>query len=312
MKKNKLLLITLALFTFIGCSSDDINTKYVPPATELSNHPNDVFLRSEIFNPYGTAVRWKWDDRFISDNQKATPIKSDLVIPVAKLLKYLWIEAYSSNGEGGKKFIEKLIPSELQFIGSYIYNDDGTVLLGYAEGGARISILNLNSYDLTDRDWLTNPGGGVLATIHHEFSHIVHQNYGIPVGFNTISEAYLGAGWSNGVTRDDAIKLGMVRNYGTLNEFEDFAEIISHFLTLPKATFEEDFINQQDCNPTGTATGDEILECYELNQGRLLIKQKLDLIIDFYKTKFDIDLVKLRDDLEVKIDYVVTNNKIPN
>lgn len=310
MKKNILILVIVTLFAFFGCSKEDINTKYVPPTAVISTHPNDVFLKAEYFSTYGTAVRWKWDDRFIKNNQKATPIKSNLVIPVAQLLKYLWIDAYASNGPGGARFIKKLIPSELQFIGSYIYNNDGTVLLGYAEGGARISILNLNSYDLTDRDWLTNPGGGVLATIHHEFSHIVHQNYGIPVGFNTISKAYLGAGWSNGVTRDDAIKLGMVRNYGTLNEFEDFAEIISHFLTLPKATFEADFITQQDCSKA--TTGDKALNCNELNKGRVLIKKKLDLIIEFYKNNFDIDLVKLRDNLEKKIDYVVTNNKIPN
>lgn len=302
------ILLGLLGFLLIQCSKED-NVKYERPASaKESTHPNDVFLKEKMLKPYGTSVRWRWNNRFIKPSQKAVPVASKYVIPVTKLVNYLWIGAYESQGAKGKEFIKKLFPTELQYIGSYIY-EDGSILLGYAEGGARITLLNLNSYDLTSRDWLTNPGGGILATVHHEFSHLVHQNHGLPAGFNKISEKYLGNGWKNDVSLDDAIGMGMVRNYGTLNEFEDFCEVVSHFLTLPKATFEERFINQKNCSSLTSANA--IAKCQKLNKGRKKIAQKLDLIIKFYKSKFGFDLVAVRDALENRINYVVTNNKIP-
>ncbi len=311
LKKYQLLFVFLITLIFIQCNTEDDNTLYVPPTAEELSNPNDLYLYSSgnsLYELYGTATRWRWNDNFIDANQSATPINADFVIPTTRLIEYLWIGPYTSVGEPGEAFISELFPAELQYIGSYIYKDNGDKLLGFAEGGARISLLNLNSYDLEDRDWLTNPGGGVLSTVHHESSHIVHQNYGIPIGFNTISESYLGAGWSNGVTRDDAIKLGMVRNYGTVNEFEDFCEIVSHFLTVPEADFEADFIDQEDC--TAYSDPDDIVKCQELNEGRVMIQQKLELVIAFYSNTFDIDLVEVRDEVEIRINYVINNNEI--
>lgn len=305
---NKVVLLLILFSVFTNCKDNEDQTKYEPPTIKESTHPNDSYLTKNMFEEYGTAVRWRWDNRFIKPNQSATPVAADYVIPVTKIVKSLWIGAYESQGKAGKDFIEKLFPAELQYIGSYIYQD-GSVLLGYAEGGARITLLNLNKYNLKNRDWLTKAGGGILATVHHEFSHIVHQNYGMPPGFNKVSEKYLGNGWKNNVTLEDAIKLGMVRNYGAMNEFEDFCEIISHFLTLPKEKFEKMFIEQEDCSKLTDPK--KIRNCQELNAGREKIATKLGMIIDFYKNQFGLDMVAVRDSLEKKIDYVVENNKIP-
>lgn len=290
----------------VQCDGKEDNEMYVPPVNPELSHTNDLYLYNNngqsLFEKYGTASRWRWNDNFIEPEQRATPIRADLVVPTAELIEYLWIGPYTAVGASGEAFMEELFPPELVFIGSYIYNSDGTILLGFAEAGARVTLLNLNSYDLTDANWLISPEGGILATVHHEFTHIVHQNYGLPAGFNKISERYLGSGWSNNVSLADAIKLGMVRNYGTANEYEDFCEIVSHFLTLPKADFEAVFINQEDCETT---------ECLEINEGRKLIKEKLDLIISFYKNTFDIDLVEVRDVLEARLNNVISTNQIP-
>ncbi|CAH8285371.1 substrate import-associated zinc metallohydrolase lipoprotein [Mariniflexile fucanivorans] len=310
----KYIILAIILVQFTQCTSNDSNGLYVPPSDPVITNPNDIYLYQNggksLFERYSTATRWRWNDNFIDPTQRATPIESDFVIPISKLVDYLWIGPYTTSSNTAENFIKELFPAELVYIGSYIFNDDGTRLLGYAEGGARVTLLNLNSLDFQNRDWLANPGGGVLATVHHEFSHIVHQNYGIPVGFNTISDTYLGNNWSNGVTRDDAIKLGMVRNYGTLNEFEDFCEIISHFLVVDQATFEADFINQEDCSTLTDA--DEIVNCRELNEGRKLIKQKVDLVLEFYKNNFNIDLEVVRDTLQARLNNLVTTGIIPD
>ncbi|WP_111309906.1 substrate import-associated zinc metallohydrolase lipoprotein [Confluentibacter sediminis] len=310
----KHIILCFATLLFMQCDGNDPNLEYVAPENPDISSVNDQYLYSNnghsLFELYGTATRWRWNDNYIDPTQRATPIKSDFVIPATKLINHLWIGSYAASGTSAANFIKELFPAELVYIGSYIYKEDGTILLGYAEGGARVTILNLNSLDYQDRDWMTRPGGGILATVHHEFSHIVHQNYGLPVGFNKISDTYLGNNWSNGVSKEDAIKLGMVRNYGTLNEYEDFCEIISHLLVTDPESFEEDFIAQEDCT-TYTDAGD-IVNCQELNEGRLLIKKKVDLVVEYYKNSFNVDLLAVRDSLQVRLNKVIETNEIPD
>jgi substrate import-associated zinc metallohydrolase lipoprotein len=312
-KLIKIIVLTLAVFLLFSCNSKDENGTFVPPPTPDLSTPNDQYLYNNLgnslFEKYGTATRWKWNDNFIRPSQRATPIKSEFVIPSTKLVNHLWIGPYAAIGKSGLDFITPLFPAELVYIGSYIYEDDGSRLLGFAEGGARVTLLNLNSLDFQDRDWMSDPGGGILTTVHHEFSHIVHQKYGIPVGFNKISKSYLGNNWLNIQSRDEAIKLGMVRNYATVNEFEDFCEIISHLLVVDKVDFEQDFITQEDCSKF--TNPDDIANCRELNAGRVLIKKKVDLVVDFYKSKFNVNLLTVRDTLQVRLDKVLLTNKIP-
>ena len=295
------------------CKTDDENTDFVAPDDPDISSVNDQYLYENggesLFETFGTATRWRWNDNFIAPTQRATPIDADLVIPVTKLVEYLWSGTYAASGTDSKDFVTRLFPAELVYMGSYIFRDDGARILGFAEGGARVTLLNLNALDFQDRAWMADPSGGVLATVHHEFSHIVHQTHDIPVGFNTISETYLGAGWTNGVSRDDAIKLGMVRDYATLNEFEDFCEIISHLLVVDQETFEDDFINQEDCT-VYTETGD-VINCNELNEGRKLISQKVDLVVDFYENNFNVNLLAVRDTLQARLIKVIDNNGIP-
>ncbi|QQY81307.1 hypothetical protein JJL45_10235 [Tamlana sp. s12] len=313
--KNTIKLIGLMFSAtlFMQCSSDDTNTTYTPPEDPSITHPNDVYLYDNdghsLFERYGTATRWRWNDNFISASQSATPIESDLVIDATKIIDYLWIEPYTEVGDDGENFIKELFPPELVYIGSYIYKDDGTRLLGYAEGGARITLLNMNSLDLQNGDWLANPSGGILATAHHEFSHIIHQTYGIPIGYNTISDTYLGNGWSNGVSLADAIKLGMVSPYSTLNEFEDFCEVIAHYLVLEDDIFNYYFLDQEDCSVY--TDGAVVLECQEINQGRLKIRQKLDLILAYFKNNFNIDLVAVKATLQTRLTEVINTGVIP-
>lgn len=310
---KKLAYTIIILTILMSCNDNEQVTEFVSPSPPKLTHENDVFLYDNggqsLYERLGMSVLWKWNDNFIDPSQRATPIKENLVINTAKLIDYLWVGSFEAQGPAGKEFIKSFVPSEVVLLGSYIYNDDGSRILGFAEAGVRITLLNLNNLDFQNRDWMLNTGGGVIATMNHEFSHVIHQKNDLPDGFNRISESYLGNSWSNGVDLEDAIKLGMVRNYGTLNEYEDFCEIISHYVGIDEDTFMEVFINQEDC--TQYTTAGEIVNCSELNEGREKIALKLNLTKKFFVEKFDIHLESVRDTLLQRAEKVILLNKIP-
>ena len=315
MKMKKILnfiVLALTVVLVFQCDSEDANSKYVAPENPDISNEIDTYLYNNndqsLFELYGTATRWRWSDNFIDPDERATPIKSELVIPMTQLVEYLWIGPFTSVGEEGKAFIDKLFPPELVLLGSRIYELDGSAKLGYAEGGARVTILDANSLDYQSRSWLTNSNSGMLRTLHHEFTHIVDGVYGIPVGFNTISESYVGVDWLN-ISLNDAIKLGMMSPYGASSETEDFAEIISNFLVMDPETFQDTFITQQDCSEADTAAA--TLACNELNEGRVLIRQKVDLVVEYYQNEFGIDLYEVRTELQARLELLIETGEIP-
>ncbi|MCT4601651.1 MAG: putative zinc-binding metallopeptidase [Marinifilum sp.] len=283
--------IVFAMFV-ISCDKSD-NVDYKAPDIELSNHPNDIYIRENILNEYGTAIRWEWDQRFLNKGQTAEPVNEELVIPIVNLVEELWIKPFMVLSADSEKFIRNYMPKEVVFIGSYIYNSNGTNLLGYAESGARISLMNLNAYDLNDRMWLEE----LLITMHHEFAHIVHQNHDMPIGYGKISPlGYLGEGWRNGISLPEAIKRGMVTAYGTSNQYEDFTELISRFLIQDTVSFNSTYLRNEDCAQLSNSES-----CIETNNGRELIRQKLKLIKEFYDEEFSIDLNSLRDTIQKRM-----------
>jgi len=286
------ILMTIGILTLSACSSSD-DVDYTPSVITPSDHPNDVYIRENMLDKYGAAIRWRWDDRFLQKGQLASAIDEDLVIPVTQLIENLWIQPFIVLSDDSEAFIKRLIPKEIIYIGSYIYNDDGARLAGFADGGTRVSLLNLNALDMSDRMWIEEQ----LITMHHEFNHIVHQNHGIPSGFNTVSSnGYLGQGWNNGVSLSDAIIRGMVSAYGTSNEYEDFSELVSRFLVQDEETFNSLYLIDSDCS----IFADEVF-CTDLNNGRELIRQKLQMVKDFYLENFNINLNDLRDTIQSRM-----------
>ncbi|WP_421920942.1 substrate import-associated zinc metallohydrolase lipoprotein [Marinifilum sp.] len=286
-------ILILALFAIkISCDNGE-KVNYIDPEIVLSKHPNDIYLRENILKEYGTAIRWRLDQKYLSKGQTADSIHENLVIPVTKLVENLWIEPFILLSIHSEKFIREHMPKELLYLGSYIYNGNGDTIQGYAESGARISLMNLNSYDLEDRLWLDD----VLINMHHEFSHIVYQNHGLPEEYDQISsDGYLGEGWKKGVSLSDAIIRGMVSAYGTKNQYEDFAELTSRYLVLDSTYFNSTFLKDSECDLFS-----EPDSCKRINKGRELIRQKLSLIRKYYFEKFELDIDDLRDTIQKRM-----------
>ncbi len=282
---KKILLFLFLSSVLFGCSKEDI-VPYRPSEEVELTDPIDIWFYENLQKPYNCVVRWRWNDNFVSINYYVTPPRKDIMIEVGKMIKTFWLEPFILAG--GEKFITEHFPPEIACIGSPLYNSDGTITAGYADAGVRITLTELDKFDLNNEEWLLNQ----LQTIHHEFTHIVHQRHGLPERWEKISEEdYTGNSWLN-LNEAEAIKKGMVSNYATSTQYEDFAEFIGLFLTMPKTIFESKYLTLHD----------ESQPDYDgLNGGRQRLITKYDLMVNYYKSNFSIDIVRLRDIIEKRI-----------
>lgn len=264
MKINyKILFIFLAVLTlFTSCDKDD-ELNYEKREVAESTDEIDLFMKEHFMDKYNCAIRWKWDDKFVAIDYYVSPPMRDVVIKTAEMVEDFWVNPFIECSAGGKVFIEKNFPPEIVFIGSEILNQNGTETLGFAEAGVRITLAELNQYDLKDEKWLKTQ----LHTIHHEFTHIVHQTYKLPNGYEKISGSfYSGNSWTTLVDykkdakgdylRDEdgepifdhspAIKRGVTTAYGTTNEYEDFAELVSNFIVTDAEEFNNLYLPVSD------------------------------------------------------------------
>jgi len=277
--KNKYWLILL-IFCFAGCyRSDQLNV----PEKEFDDDDFselDRYINENFTEPYGITVRYRYSDDFINFGQRTVPVKVELVRPMLDFLQTYWIDPYLEV-ENGREFFIGHVPAEVVLLGGQIF-DGGGVVLGFAEAGARITVLDVNTLDLEDDDWVRRQ----LNIIYHEFAHVVHQKHNMPSGFETITPTgYTGPGSWFTLTNEDALERGFVTPYSTQDVQEDFAELISFYLFEPE--FDSLYLQQEfDC---------ETADCERRNEGRQSISEKLSNVSNHYGKVTGIDLDLLRE-----------------
>ena len=253
---------------------------------ELIINELDEYIDENFTQQYGMAVRYKFVDSYLSVGQMTTPPRLDAVRPMLDFIQEFWIDPYLEV-ENGEEFFQGHVPAEVILLGGLIYQGS-TVLLGVADAGARISLLDVNSVDPDDQEWILFQ----LGTIYHEFAHVVHQRYKLPTGYETISPTgYTSAGSWFVLNDDDALERGFVSPYGTSSPNEDYAELVSSYLFDPD--FEANYtIDEEDCQD---------VNCENRNIGRELIREKLAAIADHYENVTGINLEALRTRTQSKI-----------
>lgn len=278
--KNIFSYILFLLIASISCYQEDpLNAEIKDNDAELMSQL-DLYIDENFTQEYNMAVRYKFVDQYVDLGQRVTPPSLEVVRPMLDFIEYFWIEPYLEV-PNGEDFFRRFVPSEIIFLGGLIYNGDGTVTLGTADAGARITFTNVNAIDETDIEWRTIQ----LQTVYHEFAHSVHQNFKLPNSFESISaNGYTSAGaWFN-VSDSEALQRGFVSPYATVSPNEDFAETVAFYLF--DTEFEENFITQKENCITA--------DCENNNDGKALIFEKITSIRAHYEkvTGVNLDLVR--------------------
>ena len=180
-------------------------------------------------------------------------------------------------------------------IGEFEYRNNGTMILGTAEGGRKILLSGLNHLDELFARGPEYLNIYYLETIHHEFTHIMNQTLFIPADFQLVSgKDYLGDMWSEDPYNKEYLQRGFITDYSQHSYQEDFAEMLSEYVTNDANTWNDrmekaDKAAKEKAEKTGEKTTTMPSE---------LINSKLDIIRRYMKESFNIDIDALRESVQ--------------
>lgn len=279
--------IMLTMILFFGCYPDEsLNVPVTQTLVQLETDL-DQLIENNFRKEFGMAIRYRFVDRYVKPTQRVTPPRVELVKPMLDFIQKFWVDPFLEV-QNGEAYFRSHVPSEVVLLGGFIYNEDGTVVLGTADAGAQITFTDINDIDPTNKQWEALQ----LQTVYHEFAHIVHQRHKLPTDFEKISPAgYTSPGFWVSLSDEDALKRGFVSPYATSSPNEDFAETVAFFLYNPD--FEAQFmIDEPNCLTP---------ECEARNAGRKLIREKLTSIRAHYIKVVNVDLGAVRAAIQAKL-----------
>ena len=255
MKKTFQIIIAAALaLTVASCGKDDdfdasIFDTDIPPVDQTqATAPFDQWLYDNFVVPYNTEIQYRFNYPASNLNFQLTPADYKKSQLLAQYIKYLFYDVYTLYG--GNDFMKKYGPRIFHFIGSSGYSPTtGTEVLGTASGGVKITLYNVNEMKPYS-DGVTYAGDDVSVlneryfhTMHHEFSHILHQTKSYPVTFGQVtSGSYDPINWQE---RDSVWthQNGYVTHYASSATYEDFVETLSCIITDTKHRWMNRIIN---------------------------------------------------------------------
>lgn len=279
MKLIKILSLLFCLSgMFISCSDDDVDTSNSifdtnPPV----RNEFDQWIVKNYITPYNIDLKYRFEDIESDLNYHVTPATYENSVALAKLVKYLWMEVYEKIVS--HDFLAMYCPKVMHFVGSPEYEmSGGSMVLGTAEGGLKITLFNVNGLNVE------NPDPEVLnewyfKTMHHEFAHILHQTKNYSTDFIKISEGtYTGPGWVN-VEDSDARTRGFVTGYASSEVNEDFVETIANYIVKSDEQWQQIL----------TEAGEE---------GSAIILKKLDMVTKYLKESWNVDIQAIHNEVQ--------------
>lgn len=275
MKKNiyAILLAFVASFALMSCSDDDPSSESIFPTTSPKRDAFDKWLLENYTFPYNVEMKYKMEDIESDMKYHLVPADSAKTAKLSIIMKYLWFDAY--NEVVGPDFIKENMPRTIHFIGSPAYNSEGTMVLGTAEGGLKITLYMVNSLDdetLKDYDTMNEY---YFHTLHHEFTHILNQKIPYDQSYKLITESgYVSGDWYL-ISDKTAHQAGFITPYAMVEPLEDFAEMLSGYVTMSQSEWNAILA---DAGTTGAAS----------------ISAKLDIVRNYMQESWNVDIDQLR------------------
>ena len=299
MKKLSYTILTILFFLsiFYSCKQEEELGASIFDTTDKLNansasYQFDAWLRDSYLIPYNVDFRYRMQDVGSNMDYNLVPASLEKSQQMAKLVKYLWFDVYGKIV--GPDFLKENGPRIIHLIGSPAFNPiSGTILLGTAEGGIKVTLYSCNDLDPTNVDMMNEY---YFKTMHHEFAHILHQKRNYPVDFNQLSKGrYNPIGWQY-YSNSQAASLGFVSPYAGSQIQEDFVEIIANYLVKSDAEWNNILLMASKPGVVIENNKEVILPDDGID-GQALILKKFDLAKKWLQNSWNIDIVKLREEI---------------
>lgn len=270
----KYICLLCAFTLWTSCNNDeDIDENNSIFVTEkLEMNAMDKWLLNNYVYPYNIQVKYRLDDIETDTKYDLVPADVDKAIALMKIVKHVWLEAYDEVW--GIQETKSYVPKLIHLIGNVAYTQSG-MILGLAEGGLKVTLFRVNEINPQQID-PQQLNEFYFHTMHHEFTHILNQKKAYDMAFNKISESdYIGSSW-NQVYEQEALSKGFITNYAMDRATEDFAELLSVYVTSTAEQWENKLLTAGE-------------------NGSKIIKKKMDIVYNYMKQSWKLDLDTLRD-----------------
>lgn len=267
---------TLSVFT--GCNTEEeFSEDKVTIINQNQNTQFDKYLRKTFVEPYNIEVLYRWKGIETTQDFVMIPPQQNKAVEMANLIKYVCLESLDAVGD--KNFVKKYFPKMLVFIGSGIFQFNGSEILGTAEGGLKITITRVNNLNVSNIDEINKR---YIHTIFHEFSHILHQTIDYSNDYRKLTDKdYLGDTFHTS-TDEEALQKGFISAYSRKDSNEDFVELIAYYVGSSDDAWAEKM------NTAGAS-------------GREILNKKLSIIRDYLSFFWQVDLEVLRNEVQTRL-----------
>lgn len=275
--------VAIVLCTLASCGNDDeVDLENSIFNQEGAVHQNyfDLWLYKNYTASYNIQVKYHLEDIESDHTYNLAPADFGMSVKLAHIVKYAWLEAYDEVA--GMAFTRTYVPKILHLVGSAAYNDNGTMVLGTAEGGLKVTLYMVNNLRITEA-YLNQY---YFKTMHHEFAHILHQTKNYDTEYDRISEAdYISGDWYR-VSDTEAYQLGFITPYSMSEPREDIAEVTCMYITQNQAYWDN---------------------VYELagEEGAAKLQQKVSIVKKYMQNSWGIDIDELRNVVQRRMQDVV-------
>lgn len=193
-----------------------------------------MWLINNYVYPYNIKVKYRLDDTETDVKYDLVPAEYDRSVALMKIVKHVWLEAYDEVW--GIDCTRTYVPKLIQLIGNVAYTESG-MILGTAEGGMKVTLFRVNAINPLSIN-VKELNDFYFKTMHHEFVHILNQTKAYDPAFERITESdYVGTNWYQ-VSTFEAWEKGFVSPYAMDRATEDFAEVMSIFVTTAPISWE--------------------------------------------------------------------------
>lgn len=271
-KISKYIAMAVALFAFIACQEKPLDPDSQVIDSNIEQNDFDRWLVTNYVEAYNIDFKYRMEMNESQMSYWLVPAEYNKSIVMAKLVRHLCLEVYDEI-TGSKAFIREHFPKMIHLIGSPAYKNNGTMVLGEAEGGLKITLFMINNLSLN----ISYLNEYYFKTMHHEFAHILHQKKPYSTDFNLISGPdYVTDAWSDTWNGDaDAQKNGFISEYASKEANEDFVELVAIYVTSTAAQWNNIIKNA--------------------GEGAAIINAKFDIVYNYMLNTWGINLDELRE-----------------